>query len=535
MKLWSSRTNAVALALGLAAACLPSQAGPTASFSPITADFVAENSAASHTLGYFYLDVDSNGDGIPNFAQVGPEDDLDGDGIPNQEDEDDDNDGIFDIFDHGGYYQPDGPHAGEAPPAMPASFFNHGAAAADAGYHPGDYWQFVPNGFVEQNGAPYQDNAGNSYPGVFQHAGANLYVDRNDNQIPDLMESAGRGNVQVPAFALDKGFGTVDAAGQSVPGLLGSWQDAVVGETLFYLTDDDTGTTPSTYFNAYRPYQEDAILGAINDQGTTPDGNLDYLIYGTEEPSSPAIPTALKTQDDNGVRRFRYRRIGAPASNLREIVLFASVYHPSFGNVVNTYYSKTALNPELRNLSSRPIGSTHGDNYGNGAGCFQNWFPAFGNLGDHDRMAACHFGPGVTWHDIADFNGDGTQMTAHDPAHQDWVDQWQNFIQENRVFNYLNVTNWTENTILDAAGLLAGRYGIDVTAVDQSQVVRVEAGRAPQFVGFPIQGRIHGRIIQGTLIGLEDLNAHSTDRDFDDLIIMLNRPLAAEPIGVQKR
>ncbi len=530
-----SMSNAVAAALGLATACLPLSAQTCPIFEPIQAEFISESAGASHMMGYFYLDMDTNGDGIPNFAQSGPNDDLDGDGIANLFDDDDDNDGILDVDDRTGYYQASGPAAGEAPTPMPAVAFAYGEYAAQNGHHPNDYWQFVPNGFTEQKGYPYQDNEGNSYPGIFRHAGTYLYVDHNSNAIPDLMEVSHPGNTQVPAFALEQGFTTEDLVSQTtVPGMLGLWDGQVVGETLFFLMDDDSGTTTHPSYNDFNPYRFDTSLGTIGDFVSNLDGNPDYPIYTTMNASSPAIPTVLKEHDARGVQRFWYSRVGAPAANTREIVMFVTVFYPSYGNTVNTYYSKTPFNEALRFPNQSTNNATSGDRYGGGNCSRLNWFPSYRNSGDHNRVAACAFGNNATWSDIATVpTNDSERPIAHDPANQDWVDQWQNWNLQTRVYNYFNLNDWLRRTGINAAQVVEERYGIDLVAYDWSKVVRAEAGRAPHFISWEVEGIRNNQPFHGTLIGLEDLNGNSTDRDLEDVVIMLNRPLAAEPVEVE--
>lgn len=529
-----SQRNAFALAFGLAAACLPLSAQTCPTFEPIRAEFISETAGASHMLGYFFLDIDTNGDGIPNFAQCGPDDDLDGDGIANQYDDDDDNDGILDVDDHTGYYQASGAAAGEAPNPMPASVFAYGELAAQSGHHPNDYWQFVPNGFTEQKGYPYQDNQGNSYPGIFRHAGAYLYVDRNANAVPDFMEVRHPSNTAVPAFALDRGFTTEDIVSQTtVPGVLGAWDGQVVGETLFYLMDDDGGTTSHSSYSDFNPYRGDTSLGTISDFVSNTDGNLDYPIYTTMDANSPAVPTALKEADPRGVPRFWYSRIGAPAANTREVVMFLTVFYPSFGNTVNTYYSKTAFNEALRYPNQSTNNATTGDAFGGGSCNRLNWFPAYRNTSDHNRVAACAFGNNATWSDIATIPAPYERPLAHDPVNQDWVDQWQNWHQATRVYNYFNLGDWLRNTNVDAAQLVFERYGVDLAADAWSQVVRAVDDRAPHFVTWDVEGLRDNQIFRGTLIGIEDLNGNSTDRDLEDVVFMLNRPLAGEPLDLE--
>ena len=61
---------------------------------PFLVDYLSEGAGASHLFGFFFLDMDINKNGLPDFFETGPTDDLDGDGLANEDDDDDDNDGI---------------------------------------------------------------------------------------------------------------------------------------------------------------------------------------------------------------------------------------------------------------------------------------------------------------------------------------------------------------------------------------------------------------------------------------------------------
>lgn len=513
------------LGLGLLAACLPLSAADQPTFAPIHADYLAEGAGASHTMGWFFFDIDSNGDGIPNFAQVNAGDDLDGDGIVNGLDDDDDNDGIPDQEDRAGYFAASGPAAGEAPASMPAHFFAYGAAAAAAGLHPNDYWQFVPNGFFEQEGAPYQDRNGTPYARTYQHPGANLYIDRNGNLIPDALEKQQLDNTEHPGFVLDRDFNAYDAVGeQAAPGLLGSWSGQLTGETLFYQCDDDRDTGHISHFDRFNPYALGAV-GTIRDTFGTTDANPDYLLYQTDNPLSPAIPSALKEEDARGVALWRYRRMGATISSAREIVLFATVYYPMRnGGSVNVLYSKAAFNADVRTSSGlTPNGATSGDGWG---GCdIDNWFPRYQNQSDHDRIATCQFGEHTMWNDIATFPVNGLDRPrAHDLANQAWVDQWANLTLGDMVINTISLAEWMDRTTVNAAAVIAGRYGVDLASLPQQIRIRYVEGRATHFVVQPLSVSTADGVFEGTLIGIEDLDLPS-DNDFDDVVLMLNRPL----------
>lgn len=516
------------LSLGLMAACLPLSAAQTPTFAPLTADYVAEGAGASHTVGYFFLDIDTNGDGIPDFAQTKDSDDLDGDGIVNQLDDDDDGDGIPDIDDRAGYFQADGPAAGEAPTAMPARLFAHGETAAAAGLHVDDYWQFVPNHFYEQTGAPYRDGNGRSFSGVFQHPGAYLYVDRNRNTVPDALETDAEANTKMPPLTVDRHFlGGDGLTGAEAPGLLGLWQGQLTGETLFYQCDDDGGTGHTGAFTAYNPYVQSGLMPEILDADGRTDSIPDYPLYFTTNPVSPAIPNSLKEKDARGVDRWRYRRLGATISSAREIVLFAAVFYPATGHQVNVYYSKTDFNQNTRRMAYGTIPSTSGHNYGGGNCDRTNWFPEFRNLNDHNYLAECYFGDGTRWHDIADFPDDPNRLPqAHNPANQAWVDQWANLSYQNQVVNYISTAKWFNWTSVDARPVIAARYGYDLAENDRSFAIRYHNNRAPQMVthAFSIVG--DAGVTRGLIVGIEDLPVRS-DNDFEDVVLVLNRPLAA--------
>ncbi len=528
MALRSFISHCQALSLGLVAACLPLSAAETPTFKPLTADYVGEGAGASHTVGYFFLDIDSNGDGIPNFAQVKDSDDLDGDGIINQLDDDDDGDGILDVNDRAGYFQADGTAAGEAPPAMPARFFAHGEAAAAAGLHANDYWQFVPNHFYEQKGAAYSDDSGRSFSNLFQHPGAYLYVDRNRNAVPDALETALSGNDQMPPLTVDRHFLAGDAvAGADAPGLLGLWQGRLTGETLFYQCDDDGDSSHTGAFFSYNPYFQSGRMPGIRDSANSSDSNPDYPLYFTTDPVSPAIPNVLKEKDARGVDKWRYRRLGATISSAREIVLFAAVFYPYQGSQVNVHYSKAAFNRYSQGQNQVSPRDITGRHYGGGNCDRVNWIPAFRNLTDHNYLAECYFGSGTNWRDIADFPEDPNRMPqAHNPANQAWVDQWANLSLQNQLVNYISLAKWFDETSINARSVIAERYGYDVGDLDRAIAIRYQNFRAPQMVthSFSVVGE--AGLTSGVIVGIEDLPVPS-DNDFEDVILVLSRPLGA--------
>ena len=153
---------------------------------PFFVDYLSEGAGASHLFGFFFFDIDTDKDGIPDFFETGDLDDLDGDGLVNQDDMDDDNDGIADTSDN----RPPG-----VVNSMPPEHFRMGVEAAAAGSHANDYWQFVPNSII----------SGGAYSGYFEHPGAYLYVDDNANEVPDVLEYSVGAN-KIPPLAVDRDF-----------------------------------------------------------------------------------------------------------------------------------------------------------------------------------------------------------------------------------------------------------------------------------------------------------------------------------------
>lgn len=492
---------------------------------PFVADYIGEGAGASHLFGFMFLDVDSSGNGIPNFFLVGNNDDVDGDGIPNITDNDDDGDGIPDSLDRAGYSGSDG-YAPPASGSMPASFFRNGVAAAAAGNHANDYWQFVPNGT-----ANYTDAKGNSFSKVFVHPGAYLFIDQRDGNgnansdgIPDMLQVK-RGVNKIPAFTLDKGYETVFADGStSVPGLLGKWGDQWTGSTIFYIADDDSGQSQHSTYTNYSPYRNGGSL-LYWDKYSSTNSQPDYDLYGTTNPGSNLIPDTVKGQDKEGVDFWRYRWYESDISGGRELLFFMVVFYGSGGQSINVYYSKASLNPDSVGSPNRNGSGADedGDNFGvrvpsdaKGPLTPNNWWPRFQNSYDHDRVAACAFGAGVEWSDIATEPTDGSAPVAHDSKNQVWVDKYGNWDPKRRIIAYRALGTWL-NTAGPAEARVYGRYGIDLDGEPESAIIRAIDGRMNHLmVGAPTADE------NAWLLGWEDLYGGG-DRDYEDIVWYVTR------------
>lgn len=477
---------------------------------PLFVDYLAEGAGASHLFGFFFFDIDTDKDGLPDFLEIGPADDLDGDGILNADDTDDDNDGIPDASDR----EPAGINS------MPASHFRNGTAAAAAGAISGDYWQFVPNSVLSSG----------PYAGFFEHPGAYLYVDNNGNEIPDNLEYI-RGANRIPPYCIDKGYWSRNAvSGNSQPGVLGVWEyagtpgDTVedryhwLGSTVYYIADDDGGTGQTSLYHTYSPYgtQYGDVMSSTN-------AIPDYLIYGTSNINSDAIPSELKNNDGSakkdpqGVEMWRYRWYQDDVSGAREMVFFLVVFYGSGGSNVNTYYSKSAYNPDDPPGTPGRNGATSGDAYGDWTSR-SNWFPVYRNRSEHDALANAVFGGGVDeWSDIATEPTDGSMPVAHNSANQEWVDQWENWSTNRRVIQYRALRDWFSGTSVDANTVINGRYGINMALENDSSVIRAINGRmAHLMVGAPRETK------NAWLLGWEDLFGGG-DRDYEDVVFYVKR------------
>ncbi|MBN1517199.1 VCBS domain-containing protein [Candidatus Sumerlaeota bacterium] len=480
---------------------------------PLAVDFIGEGVDSAQTIGMFFLDIDTNGDGVPNFMQSSDTDDMDGDGQLNGVDADDDNDGIPDVDDRAGYNVPAGPAAGWAPESYdttPADAFTSGFEAAMNGLHPGDFWQFVPNNIVD-----YTDINSNTFTGVFAHPGAYLYVDQLDatgamysDGIPDILQAP---NDVLPPMALDQGFITTELDGvTTAPGLLGRFGvNAWTGSTVFYHMEDDNDAALSTEWSALSPY-----AGAYTDSSTATEGWPDYLLYGTTVEGAGAIPWPLQNDDPNGERYWRYRLTeSAIPGAQREMVFFTTVYWNSGGNDVNTYYTKARFNPDAA-ANATVNAATTGDNYG-GTG-FPDWFPDFADSFEHDMMTSVIYTLG--WTDVTDpdpFNG-GLPTQAVAPATQAEINALENYTQDWRVQQNVAVADWLTALPLDGNATLLSRYGIDLAATTDNVVLRASHGRQPHAMAYVPAGEV------GAVIAFEE-EFDGGDRDFNDTAILLRR------------
>lgn len=487
---------------------------------PFYVDYLSEGAGASHLFGFFFYDIDTNKNGVPDFFETGPTDDLDGDGLVNEDDLDDDNDGIPDALDR----EPAGINS------MPASHFRLGATAAAAGMHPGDYWQFVPNSTISFT------KADNSTVDIFEMPGAHLYVDNDGNEIPDILQYR-QGTNRIPPYATDAGTRATHVQHGEYPGLLGSFlypgtpgdttDDRYhwTGSTIFYIADDDGGSTQTNLYNNHSPYG----TGTYRDYYGSTNGQPDYDIYGTTDINSSLIPETLKNNDGTALldarneEMWRYRWYRSNVSGVREMVFFLTVFWGSGGSNVNTYYSKTGYNLDTPPNNNRN-GATTGDNYGGWTGR-QNWFPEFRNRSEHDELVDNVFGSGngtLEWEDVATWPADQTvgptiKASAPAGATQEWVDQWENLTSTRRVIQYRALSDWFNGTAVDANDLINGRYDINMSLEGDSSVIRAVNGNMSHLmVGAPTDQKT------AWLVGWEDL-FRGGDKDYEDVVFYVKR------------
>jgi len=480
---------------------------------PLFADYLSEGAGASHLFGFFFFDIDSDGDGRPDFYEICDDCDLDGDGLKNNVDPDDDNDGITDAsdkWDHASL------GLSSADQDMPAELFRRGTEAAAAGDHANDYWQFVPNNEVTVGSVD-----------VFEHPGAFLYIDKNSNSIPDILETvnitAVAQNPAVPAYCVQRGyFGRYINQAGNYPGMLGThffsgtgrynW----TGSTIYYIADDDGGTGQTSLYHQHSPYG--ATFGDI--YGTA-NGWPDYNLYGTTDVTSSLIPESLKQNDARGEALWRYRWYEGTVSGGREFVFFLVVFYNNGdsgqGTVsnVHTYYSKSGFNRD-RPISSNwsRNGNTTGDRFG-GVASSSNWYPNFRNVTDHNTLANAVFGQ--PWSAIASSPTDDTDPVAINPDNQEWVDKWQNWNGKSKILQYRGLADWFHSTPIDVDEIMDERYGIDMSAEGDSSLIRAINGNfAHMMVGAPAQ------VPDAWLLGWEDL-AHGGDRDYEDVVFYVRR------------
>ncbi len=460
-------------------------------------DYVQEGAGSSATLSWFYLDVDTDGDGIPNFLETGAADDLDGDTIPNSSDTDDDGDGILDVNDNAA-------NSGLTGKLMPASAFENGTAAAAAGNFAGDYMQWIP---TDTTGGYYTD------PSVY------IYIDEDANSIPDALEYTTGSNV-VPPLALTNEFTTTHIVeGGGFPGLLGLSANTgrYSGDVIFKILDDDGGSGSTTDWNSYSPY-----AGTANDTMSNIDGNVDYLIYGTSNPASQLIPFALKNPDGtfatdgNSQELYKYRYIGPVVSSSREIVFCLTVYWNSGGSRVNTYYSRGDFNPDVAPSIPTLNGATTGDDFGETTGgVSNNWFPGYRNTSNHDTLASAYTSGSITtWTGIATAPTDGTSPVAVSPGDQSWVDLWENWRTDRRILQYMGINSWLDSSPANAEQVILNRYGVDLDASSDNVLVRTDT--TPNHFVLAEPSGSNGL----TVLGVEDLFGLG-DRDFEDYTVII--------------
>ncbi len=458
----------------------------------IALDYISEGAGASHTLGFFFFDIDTDKDGTPDFLEIASADDLDGDGLSNGVDPDDDNDGIPD----GADTQPGGINS------MPGSYFRNGTNAEASGATPGDYWQYVPNSLITTG----------KYAGYFEHPGAYLYVDNDMDSIPDVLEYSTN---DFPPFALDTGHFVNHVLLGPFPTLLGDWLYSgspgsvdkikyhTLGKTIFYLCDDDGGSSPSSSYSSNSPY-----FPEINDISGARNNQVDYNIYGTSDPNSPKIPTEVFGTDMEGLDYFRYRWFENQINEKREIVFFVTTYWNSGGSATNTFYSIPELNQMGPPFSTNRNGATTGDEFGGWVG--QNdWYPHFQNTSDHDALAAGVFGAGTTWAMIASAPTNGTSPVAINPANQPWVDLYENWREDRQIIQYSAVSDILNNAPTGTTARFLARYGYDITTDNQNIIIRAGNGKNPAFLISEMEGDTNSYFI-----GVEDIVG---DRDYDDV------------------
>lgn len=460
---------------------------------PFVVDYLSEGAGANHLFGFFFMDIDTNKNGFPDFYETGDRDDLDGDGIVNADDDDIDGDGIPNTADNAAA-------AGVTNSADP-SLFRNGAVAAAAGNFANDYWEFVPS---------------NRISGKFEHPGAYLYVDENNNDVPDILEY-GVGLNRIPPMALNKGYNTRHHIrnDNNFPGLLGRWFYSGtgasgdfhwIGSTIFKLADDDGDTNVGSPYSNYAPYGITDIYGNAN-------ARPDYDIYNTTNSASPLIPDEVKFVDPMGINAWRYRWFEGTVSGGREYAFFLVVFYGSGGSQVNTYYSKSGFNQDNPPATPNRNGATSGDNFGTWAGR-TNWYPNYQNVGDHNLLAQAVFG--LDWNQVVDVT-QGLPPVAFDPANQAWVDKWENFTPSKRIVQYRGLSDWFSETPVDANTIINGRYGIDMSAEGDSGIVRaINGNMAHLMVGAPSADP------EAWLLGWEDLYGGG-DRDYEDVVFYVKR------------
>jgi len=463
----------------------------------LVVDYMGEDAGASILVGFFYLDIDTDKDGLSDFFETAPGDDLDGDGLINSVDPDDDNDGILDALD----VEPVGVTS------MPGSYFENGTVAEANGNLAGDYWQFLPNSTI---------TAG-TYTGYYELPATYLYIDNNVNLIPDVLEY--NANTMSP-YVVEQNFAATHVINGAFNGLLGDWEysgspGATVaerthanGRTIFYICDDDNATFQTPDY-ALSPY-----FSLYSDTYSNINAEIDYDIYGTSNPLSVAIPQPVYGIDAFGTDYFKYRWF----DNLvidpnRNIIFFSTVFWTSGGSDVNTFYAKTEFNADTPPTNPTVNAETTGDNFGGGT--MMDWFPAFQDTADHDLLAADVFGAGMTWAMIATAPTGGASPVAVNPANQPWVDLYENWTPDTKILQYRAVADWIGGNPANLHTVIPNRYGYDLTLDGQHVIVRAKGGKMAHMMVVQPQGDPNS-----FLIGVEDISGGG-DRDFEDEVFYL--------------
>ena len=490
-------------------------------------DYIGEGAGASHTFGFFFLDIDTNENGIPNFYETGKWDDMDGDGIQNWEDDDDDGDGIPDKEDTMANAGRDKDKIKRitVSSSMPASMFRNGTNAANAEYceNKGDYWQWVPSNAIE-----YKSKW------IFAHPGAYLYVNNENTSknVPDILEKPQDTN-GMPAYVVDKDqvlnaahsdrihYDGMVGTENSFPAVLGKWSvagggatktDAWLGSVIFKLCDDGVGGISSEYKN-YAPYDI-----SIDYKGQSNDARPDYYIYG----KTGTPPTPVLGNDPAGVPYQEYRWFNGRIAGGRELCFFLTVFWNSGSRFVNTYYSKASFNPDPGSASYSPT-NAKGDKFGappaSGPETPDNWFPRYRNSGDHDQVA--NYAWNLNWSKVATQPTDGSSPVAIGAGvDQEWVDKWQNYTPFNVIITYHSLKDWLTSTggggNKPNQNILA-RYGIDLSTGNDNSLVRKSNGNMNHMlVGAPSSKK------EAWLLGWEDLY-NGGDSDYEDVVFYVKR------------
>ncbi len=510
---------------------------------PFYVDYLSEGAGANHVFGFFFLDIDTDKDGFPDFFETDDYADLDGDGYLNIIDEDDDGDGIKDEDDK----VPSGVTS------MPYSVYRNGDVAANGSISgksgTPDYWQFVPNSKISEG----------TYKDYYEMPGTYLYIDNNSNSIPDVLEYVTTTNMA--PYVVDKGWSAKHKISGNFLGLLGNdwtyqgtpgettsdkyhWS----GSTVFYICDDDGDTGMDGNYSSYLPYKTGSTLKYKDSYGNV-DANVDYLIYGTTDPKSANVPSTLIDvaadgtksfkKDARGQEMYKYRWYQSSISGARELVFWLAVFYGSGSNYVNTYYSKSRFNPDAPPTSPNRNTATNGDQFGKLSATVTgtpatNWYPNRASTSEHNTLVTAIFGGSVTqWTDIASIPGSGASPVLNtgaalkdSRATQEWVDEWENFTTSRRILQYRALADWFSETPLQANTIINGRYSIDMSAEGDSSIIRAFNNKMVHLmVGAPQSTK------DAWLLGWEDLY-NGGDRDYEDVVFYVKRAAGGELVSL---